>query len=476
MLSRILLPDPALPASKRWIGILFRLAIVLGIPWAVFNQRTNSFLNSDRFSRLVEDGLRQRLGAESVVVEPFWWNQEKASTSRIEVHFGEASPVASVLMEQVEFSLPTRERFMSVWEIDRMRIRNMEVVVRGAARQEDEAAGESLVMGGLFSIDPKIEATVIPYTKVEHLDIRWGEGEFNSGSLEDAAVTFVPMGKGGVWKVNLKGGMLNQNWIRGIEIEEADLEWDGRQLVCESAQLRMPMGGRGGLGFVLESAGLAIDATIDLKDTDLRQLLDTYNQQYFSGRVSGRIRIAGTLEAGQALTSEVLLTPARDCYCRGIAFFEELGRVTLNPSLGNLPIESGELSLRAVGGDLEDIVASFAVGSVGQLKFSARATDQVFSGTAEIGIEEFVLRRTPELKEEIFSPSQNGWWTKHLDVDGSIKQWFLKDTEKVWMLSKQKSAVRGRDKGQRLPGAKHAPGDGFPEESRRAEPVELPVD
>ncbi len=451
LLARILVPNPDFPASKRMLGFLVRVVLVVGIPWVVFKEKTERFLGGEMFSQLVSDGLRQRLGADLVQVDPFSWHKDSARTAKIKATFGAGSPIAGVTLEDVRFTLPMRKRFDRVWEIDRLGVRGLSVRLRGAAlKQEKKEKKGKQYFGGFLTIDPEFERTNIHYAHAEYLDVSWGDGEFNSGRLEDARATFVPMKRRGIWKIEVKGGRLHQNWLKDVEIVSADLEWDGERLVCESSEFLMPKGGTGSMSFTFNPATLSIDSTLDLRDANLAGFLDFNYLRYFSGSVSGRVRIAGSFNPGEKLTSELALTPESNCYCQGIRFFEELGKMTLNPSLGKLPMESGNISLRAVGGNLEGVSASLVIGTFGNVRFEAEANEQIFQGTADLKIEDYVFRRAQALKDEVFSSHTEGWWVRRVEIKGSIDQWFLQVANQVKIIAQRnesspRKGLRARD-------------------------------
>ena len=361
--NRLLHPDPQKSGSRRTLGYALRIAILLAVLWFGGAKLTGNYYNGSAFNESLRSEIRALAGAEAVDAAEFSWQGSSASCEHLSLQGGDAAFFDRLVATQLSFELPLLKRLRRSWTIDQLLIGDLSLEL--SSRDPDlepatdtigAAVGRppSLVAAGLLP-PPDLSKVAISRVFCERADLSWGSSPGSLGGLEGTRVELFSGSPD--WQLDLEGGMLRQNWLRGLSVEAMSVRRKGDQLLISDAEIRPgrseekgTLRGAVNLGTFPE---LALQLELPLVDSSdiLPQHPDSPN--YFDGLIKLSATLSGSIGSRTGIKISGAAMLARSGTFNKIPVLEAIDQLLQSKAFGKFSPDEGEIEFETREGLLQ---------------------------------------------------------------------------------------------------------------------------
>ncbi len=443
--------------------ILLPVFGVLGLfAWYMLVTR---YLDSGDFARLLRQEAAVVAGADRVTATTGKWEGGVLSMTGVRGEGAPASWVRGFEAGTVELRLTLTDLLRGGWEPQTVVFERLDLDIRAGmlneegaetlrlqqeVRREERLAGrEPVVEVGRFGVSLDPEGFSVRRLVGRNSTFRWGGDPSRGGVL--SGTDFEAVAVDGGWQMVFRGGVLQQGWVRNLQLEWAEVIVSPGQLQIVSAGARLlnpmtgePLGGGGPessdpeQGVPVRFAGTvalgverpAVDLVWRFEDVPLSHLMDGDERGWFSGDVGGDLRMSGFFNdaAGLVTRGEFALAPGFGFSARAHREIDVLQVfATRLPELRVPYIEATSGRVRFEHSRRALAVESFSwnapsTGRIeGELEVSTR--EGRIQGAVRVGLPPQVLERRPWLAEEgVFGSPRDGLSWTELPVGGLLNQ------------------------------------------------------
>ncbi|MGI9239634.1 MAG: hypothetical protein ACR2RV_02470 [Verrucomicrobiales bacterium] len=373
--NRFLHPDQDLPGPRRALGYLLRITLVVGLAWIVGSTLSAKYFNGSGFNEKLRAEIKDLTQAAQLDSSDFIWQGSEAQCEQLVAQGNDSAFYRRLETTQLSFSLPVLKRLRPSWTIDQLWIEKLSLDLASGSGDAGEigASGpvrRSAIAAGLLPV-PDHQKLTIARVSCDDTTITWGLDDGTRGAVQGAGIDL--FGASGDWLLDLDGGALQQNWLRGLEIESLSVRRKGDRLVLSDSEIRSGSSEDTGSleGEITLGDEPELDLQLELPSVESRTLLseEMVQAMYFDGLVRLSTQIRGTLvgPAGIETSNQAMLK--RGTFSK-IPVFEAIDQLLETNSFSRYSPDSGEIEFATGGGVL----------NVTRFEFKSRATGSVFRG------------------------------------------------------------------------------------------------
>lgn len=275
--------------------LLFILVVLLGWVWMV------KMTGEGEFVKNLRNVMQERFKADEVEMRGVNRDQGKFSISRIALFSEDGSFFRGIEMSNLVCKRDFFVDFGKKWQPGIVEISNLNMLVR-AGTDSEEASKE--IGDVLFQSFGNVKVDAI---HVADMSLRWGFTERSRGSIQSSKMKAVPTADG--WRLSFRGGYFNQNWLRGMFIDELDAVISRDGIRFEKAVFN-----RGGGSMVLNDFRLIsgqrpqVSGKMILRGMEITPMLPVVARSYVEGKISGEFEINGSTNSSDGIGFDGLVT------------------------------------------------------------------------------------------------------------------------------------------------------------------------
>jgi len=299
--NRFLHPNPELPAFAQALGYLMRLAIVIFILWIIVAKLANKYYNSPAFNEKLNPGISHLLDAEALDTSGISWDHNKAVCKSVSATGNESAFYRHLDATGLSFHLPLFKRMRSAWTIDQIRVENLSVEFKSGGKTETSLGSASraatqLISAGLLPT-PDFSELTIKRVSCGQAEFNWGLTRSTLGAIGGAKFELTNLA--GDWRLDLADGLMRQNWLRDLHVEQLTARKGAQQVTFSNSTVWLgKSASRGTLeGNITMERIPRLALVLRLPKVDTRDLLpDTPNfPEYFNGELDLSLDISGSI-------------------------------------------------------------------------------------------------------------------------------------------------------------------------------------
>jgi len=458
----VMLPDPFAHPMMRLLGYGWRLGLLVLLGAGGYWFLLRSHLAGEAFAGQLAGHLRDTLGAETASLSRLEWEGTEAHARRFAATGGPGSFFRTLEATQVSFRVPVSLYRKPEWTLSRVEAGSLQVDFRSGGLNVPEAASEVAVPDGFspplltvpgaevkldagapdpelapeakdrdprvldldvnrdgLKVAPPVRRVALGGVQAAHFGAGWGTSALTRGELREASIR-ATREPGGSWLIDIPGGTLSQNWLRGLKFTHLRARYDGGVLALENTpvQIREVTGILGGR---IRCAEVPVfELTLQAEELPLETFCGDPFERYFNLRAGGTLQIGGSINRSTGIT----VTGAMDVsggLIRGLAIQQALAAATTRLRFREFEITGGTVEFATGAGKLE--VKSFNLLSRQDVVVRGAFTHDTggFDGVLEIGVDPPLLQKLdPAVVGRFFPKSEEGkrWMTTPLKATG----------------------------------------------------------
>lgn len=321
---------------------VFLIILVIG-SWIYLVKRTDS----QQFRENLEANLREALAVKDLAISPSR-TQKHLDITRLGAEGKSGTFFSSLEARNIRCRMRLTDGLFGVWDPGVISIAQLDTELRAGADDAQSAADMARI---LFARSPNVLLNTID---VANANLRWGYSARTRGSITSTQLKIQRTDSG--WRIILKGGKFNQNWLKDLDVVEMIVLCEPDGLFFEKAQLRK---GNGTVNFSdlrIESGERPlVNGTISIKNLDLESVLPTSHSAVISGTFSTELKVSGSTNSSDGLAFEGLVTmdgsdviTLRD----RVHLLKALSVVDYSRNYHRVDFNEGSFQFKSVGGGL----------------------------------------------------------------------------------------------------------------------------
>ena len=237
--NRILHPNPELPALLQALGYLFRVVVVLFVLWLIGNKLSGKYFNGPAFNEKLTTELTTLLDAEDLENSSLYWSGSKAQCKKITASGSESAFYRNLEATSLSFKLPLLQRLRPGWTIDQLRIEDLSIELKSGGKSENRVGATApqpleLMTAGLLP-SPDLSELKINRLSCGKSDISWGLTRSTLGALSGAKFDLTNLA--GDWRLDLRNGIMRQNWLRDLHVDSITVRREGKKLTLADSEV-----------------------------------------------------------------------------------------------------------------------------------------------------------------------------------------------------------------------------------------------
>lgn len=275
--------------TKPLAGLLIRIVILVLILALVGLFLLKHHFSSSTYREEITGQLEEALGAESVDPDGFTRNSTSGKYKGLEIKGGDQSFFYEARLQELsgEFSLLTG--ISEDWKPKSVAIQKADFQIKAGGSLEEMVASYASIRGSLTG-------NGLDLIKIDDLSFDWGYSKLTHGAVRNTS--FNAKLEGGVWKIEIRGGTFEQNWLGPLTIKKGVLRVGESGL--EVVSLSLALGGGS-----LELSG-GITGPLDMPQFDLKGAFSSLpleklivlegitTREFIEGTISGDLQISGS--------------------------------------------------------------------------------------------------------------------------------------------------------------------------------------
>lgn len=325
--------------------LLLFLLVVVAVTWVLLVKRTDS----PRFIKAQQTLLQEGFSASDLDMRGYRRTQGKLEISRLAAAGGNQTFFTNLELNNLRCDMGIVDGLVGTWDPGIISIARLDVDLRAGA---DESESAAKIADGLFRPSGKVTINTL---EIGSANIRWGFSQRTQGSISNSNMLAVRQGEG--WKIILKGGTLNQNWLRDLEIVHIEAVCDRNMLVFNKAELK---NGEGTVDFsglrISGGARPIVTGVTKIRHLNLESVLPPALNIFVEGAISGEFKTTGSTNSSDGIGFEGQVTlDGKDTISlrERIHLLKALSIVDYSRNYHRVDFREGSFLLKTTNGGLE---------------------------------------------------------------------------------------------------------------------------
>ncbi|MBC7979704.1 MAG: hypothetical protein H7Y36_03975 [Armatimonadetes bacterium] len=304
---------------------------------------------TQRYTAGLEEGLKEKLAAEEIVLRGFSRQKGEFYISRFAMTGGEKTFFSSMEIRNLKCRIGLLNAFTKEWDPGLIQISRADVDLRAGADSKEAAESMAKV---LFQETGRLKLDAFD---VKDMTLRWGYSERTRGTIVGSKMRVQRVAD--KWKLVFRGGTFSQNWLKRLAIEELIVVFGKDGIVFEKAVFKK------GQGYVSLTdlkviAGERPDVTgkMNLRKMDVSGMVPVAARNFIEGTVSGEFKVFGSTNSSEGIGYEgdVVLNGEDVLVLRDrVHLLRALSVVDAFNNYRRLNFKEGVFHLKTHGGKLE---------------------------------------------------------------------------------------------------------------------------
>jgi hypothetical protein len=332
-----------------FLKICFRLLIflllVIAVAWVLLMKRTDS----PRFIEAQQALLQEGFSAADLDVRGYRRSQGRLEISRLAAVGGDQTFFSNLEINNLRCNMGIIDGLVGTWDPGLISIARLDVDLRAGA---DDEASSANIAAGLFRSSGKVDINTL---EIASANIRWGFSQRTQGSITNSTMLAFRQGDG--WKVILKGGTFNQNWLQNLEIVQIEAVCDRDTLVFNKAELRSNDGTVDFSGLRISGgARPMVTGLTKVRHLNLETVLPPALHSFVEGSLSGDFKTTGSTNSSDGIGFEGQVTlDGKDTISlrERIHLLKALSIVDYSRNYHRVDFREGSFLLKTTNGGLE---------------------------------------------------------------------------------------------------------------------------
>ncbi|MFV1994081.1 MAG: hypothetical protein ACC661_01495 [Verrucomicrobiales bacterium] len=439
--SRIFPPSNASPTNKA-LGCLGRIFLLAAISGLTFEFLLRIHLNSQEFAEVFAEETRTLLHADEVDCSPLRWKNRAAAIDSLRASGSTDSFFRILHAEGIRFQLPAGMIFRDRWKLDEISVIGCDLTFRGGSGDPlDEAQGAPStarkapsplpVVAAGFGVHPNFQELSFETIDIDRGNFHWGRAPSSGGSLLNTRLSLSHTESG--YRFHTREGLLSQNWIQDLRMEDLDFTLTGEVLTIEKAIFSLGKSGEGNFtGSIGTGADGVFDLRVEISSVDLRDFLPAQFTRHFIGHADLSFRITGSPNAPEGVKTRGTLR-FRDGVLRDLPLFETLSTIYADSRFRRPAITGGSVEFRTSEGVLEVEHLSLVASEFARLngRFEVTGADNLFDGTLAYGVLPESVEKLPEIAGKHFPKKEDHLRWMSAPLTGPVSELTLETAEKL---------------------------------------------
>ncbi|MDB6069551.1 MAG: hypothetical protein JWL81_722, partial [Verrucomicrobiales bacterium] len=394
--SRILHPPYDANPLVKLLGYLWRIAVVLVVPAAIYLWMLMSYTSGKDFNKQISAGLATTLGAASTSTRGAAWTMDSMLTVKsLEAKGGPASFYGAIQARSILTRVPFPMLFKKDWLLFLVSAEDVSISLRSGGvgtvpiydlkLDPDEEVqlpgmpGEAEPSPRTGALTPSSVPAASPFTpapdqaqaqapvmlraglgvapdfsqmrfnslQMAHLNATWGGNPATTGSLTGMQSELTRTAAG--WVLSGNGGDFRQGWLEGMKVSKLAVTLNPGMAVIEEAVFARPGGGAGQLTGTMSLGEVpALDAVLKLQNARLQDLVNPILGGLFTAEGDAEIKLSGSVNriSGIKMEGEFDLRAGR---FNSLPVQKALHQLTSEDQYRLLSIKSGKASFSSAG-------------------------------------------------------------------------------------------------------------------------------
>lgn len=323
--------------------LVFVLLLAL-VAWIYLLNRPNGV----RFNQEFKQELQTALSASEMELVGMQHVQGQLEMGRMAAQGGSETFYDSLEARNIRFKMGLLDGLAGRWQPGTISIARLEIDLRAGT---DDAESAAKFAEAVFRQPQAVEVNSF---EVADVTLRWGYSERTQGSIESSSLRMQRTETG--WRLNFKGGIFHQNWLKRLEIVELVVLAEKGGLVFERAELRGQMG-------TVEFSGLRVqggerpevNGIVKIRNMVLEEILPPALRTFVEGSLSGDFKVSGSTNSSDGLAFEgQVVLDGQDMITLRDRFhlLKALSVVDFSRSYHRVDFREGSFQLRSQSGGL----------------------------------------------------------------------------------------------------------------------------
>jgi hypothetical protein len=272
--------------------LIFVLILALG-SWIYLWKRPNSV----NFNQEFREDLKSALSASELELRGLQHLQGQLEMGRLAAQGGSETFYDSLEARNIRCKMGLLDGLVGGWQPGIISIARLEIDLRAGTDDADSAA---MLADAVFRKSLAVEVNSF---EVADATLRWGYSERTQGAIESSTLKMQRTDTG--WRLNFKGGMFHQNWLKRLEIVDLVVLVESGGIVFERAELRRLKG-------TVEFPGLRVvggerpevNGIVKIRNLVLEEILPPALRTFVEGSLSGDFKVSGSTNSSEGLAFE----------------------------------------------------------------------------------------------------------------------------------------------------------------------------
>lgn len=302
--NRLIHPNPELPAPLQALGYFFRVAIVVFILTIITFKLASNYYNGSGFSEDFSAELKDCLKAQTdnFEISNFSWEGDLATSKKIEATGSEEAFYRELVITKISFEQPLLKRIRGKWDISEVKIQEIDMLLKSGGKLQKQVGDSGnqgdieMMLAGIFP-SPKLAAANFKQIRCSTADLSWGLEKATRGAIEGSRLKLYAGTPN--WRMDLEGGTLRQNWLRGLAINHLTVRREPALLTVSNSEVTLGKATQSGTldGTVTLEQLPQLDLNLKLPEAHTRDML-TWGigvPEYFYGVLDLSVNLTGSI-------------------------------------------------------------------------------------------------------------------------------------------------------------------------------------
>ena len=272
--------------------LVFLLLVAVGV-WIYLVKRADSVRVQER----MRSDLASSFSASELELRGGKRTQGQFEINRLAAQGGAETFFSSLEARNIRFKMGLLDGLVGIWHPGIISIGRLDLDLR-AGTDDPESARK--LEEALFRKSAKVDVSSF---EVGDATVRWGYSDRTEGAIESSTINVQRTESG--WRMTIKGGLFQQNWLSKLEIVSMVVNCDRDGLVFEKAELKQGDCTVSFSGLKLTGGERPqVAGTVKIHRLNLEGVLPVGARRFLEGSISGDFRVFGSTNSADGIGFE----------------------------------------------------------------------------------------------------------------------------------------------------------------------------
>jgi hypothetical protein len=385
----------------------------------------NSYLKSEACRKLVSDKTGAYLKADAQY-SPFSWNGTSLYSDGFVAQGRSGASFKDLKADQIRADLNLRAALSGVWLIEQLEIQNLKLNLSKQSASTEESDVRETPIPASTSDSSSTKSGWLPSrveirkTMIQETELSWNEQSPSEGGVQKMRLIVTP--EGDAWNMLGVNGQLRQAGLPNLDIEQAKVRYQRKQLYITDTLCRLKEGGSINLSgeFHFESDP-SFEMLAKLNLLSVTPFLPEDWRAKLKGQLNGDIKVNGPLKDSKSVkaTGQIQLVNGQ---LEALPVLNQIALFTRTQQFRQIVLQRGSANFAWT--DPKLIVTDFVVESQGLLCIEGNFVieNKILDGDFQVGVSAASLRWLPGAQSRVFTVERGSYYWTTMKVSGPLNQ------------------------------------------------------